>query len=105
MLKHFAYFHRPGSVRYDIPQEQLPDGVNAVASKLEGNWNVLFMNNQSHAHNVELQLPAKKAKLVKLIHTTNSKDWMVVKALPRVKKGAVEIRLPAESFVSIRLSS
>jgi hypothetical protein len=105
MLKHFAYFHRPGSVRYDVAQEQLPEGVNAVASKLGGDWNVLFMNNQSHAYTLSMELPSKAAKPVKLVHTTDADDWKEIKALPKVRKGAVQIKLPAESFVSLRLSS
>jgi hypothetical protein len=104
MLKHFAHFHRPGSVRYDISQTQLPEGVNAVASKLHNNWNVLFMNNQSHPYDLKLQLPAKKAKPAKLVWTTNAEDWKELKSLPGVRKGAVHIKLPAESFVSLRLS-
>lgn len=105
MLKHFAYFHRPGSVRYDVAQEQLPEGVNAVASKLGGNWNVFFMNNQSHPYNLKLQVPSKSAKAVKLVQTTDADDWKELKSLPKVKRGFVEIKLPSESFVSLRLSS
>jgi hypothetical protein len=104
MLKHFAHFHRPGSVRYDVAQTHLPNGVNAVASKLDKDWNVLFMNNQSHPYDLKLHLPSQKAKPAKLVWTTNAEDWKELKSLPEVRRGAVHIELPAESFVSLRLS-
>lgn len=105
MLKHFAYFHRPGSVRYDVGQDQLPIGVNAVASKLAGSWSVLFMNNQSHAYNLHVQAPRKAAKIARLVETTDAEDWSDIKPLPAVKRGAVKIELPAESLVTVQFSS
>jgi hypothetical protein len=76
-----------------------------VASKLQNNWNVLFMNNQSHPYDLKLQLPSRRARPAKLVWTTDADDWKELKSLPKVKNGAVEIRVPAESFVSVRLSS
>ena len=96
MMKHFA-LHRPGSVRYDVPQDQLPYGVNAIASK-SGNtkaphhygggaqmWNVLFMNNQTQAYNLTLRAP-KHTQLKRVVETTNKVDFAVVNPMPSVRE-------------------
>ena len=101
MLKHFAYFHRPGSVRYDVPQEQLPFGVNAVASRGGGSWSVLFMNNQTHSFDLNVAVPQKTAKLVRLVQTTDSADWDDVTPLPPAKSGKVKFKLTAQSFLTL----
>ena len=52
--KHFSYFIRPGSVRYDVSSVQLPAGVEGLATvdpTAQGNsskplWNMLFLNDQ-----------------------------------------------------------
>ena len=101
MLKHFAYFHRPGSVRYEVPQEQLPFGVNAVASNGEGSWSVLFMNNQTNSFDLSLAVPEKKATLARLVQTTDSLDWDEVDPLPPVKSGKVKFKVAAESLLTL----
>ncbi|KAK5119732.1 hypothetical protein LTR85_007308 [Meristemomyces frigidus] len=101
MMKHFAYFHRPGSARLEVPQEQLPFGVNAIASKSAGSaagvyggqepedgaWSVLFMNNQTHAYNLTLAAPGGRAKLTRVVETTNEADWADVSPRPVVEHG------------------
>ncbi|KAK5168435.1 uncharacterized protein LTR77_007005 [Saxophila tyrrhenica] len=105
MLKHFAYFHRPGSVRYDVPQAQLPSGINAIASKKGHTWSVLFVNNHTHASNLKLQPPAKGARPVRVVQTTDAEDWAEISPLPAMKKGCVKLKLPAQSLVTIQFSS
>ena len=106
MLKHFAYFHRPGSVRYDVAQDQLPSGVNAVASKLGStSCSVLFMNNQTHAYTLSVQAPSKDLKVARLVGTTDAADWSDVKPLPAAKGGSVKIKLPAQSLVTLQFTS
>ena len=101
MLKHFAYFHRPGSVRYDVPQQQLPSGVHSVASKGAGSWSILFMNNQTSSFDLNLALPEKRARLDKLVQTTNSSDWDVIAPLPATTNGRVNVKLAAESLLTL----
>lgn len=101
MLKHFAYFHRPGSVRFDVSQQQLPFGVNAVASKGDGSWSVLFMNNQTRSFDLSLAMPEKKAKLDKLVQTTNAEDWDDGSPLPPTRGGKVKFKLAAESLLTL----
>ena len=116
MLKHFATFHRPGSVRYDIAQSQLPDSVNAFASKSAASpstygpgsgaqtWSVLFMNNQTAPYKFTLAAP-KGAKLKQLVQTTNEADWEVVQQLPVVRRGNVQLSLPAQSIVTVQFTA
>lgn len=106
MLKHFAAFHRPGSVRYEVPQAQLPFGVNAVASKGVGGWSVLFMNNQTRAFDLNVKAPEHGVKVTKLVQTTNSEDWDDVHPLPPTSSsGKVMVKLAAESFLTLQFSS
>ncbi|KAK3046963.1 hypothetical protein LTR09_011603 [Extremus antarcticus] len=104
MLKHFAYFHRPGSVRYDVPQDQLPSSVNAVASKQGSTWTVLFMNNQTHTNDVKRQLPNGTTKVARLVQPTDSEDWTDVSPVLVVKTGAVNLSLPGQSLSTLQLS-
>ena len=117
MLKHFAYFHRPGSVRYDVPQSQLPFGVNAFASKSSANaakyggsgdesqtWSALFMNNQTHGCDMSLQVPSSGAKLSRVVQTTNSADWADVSPLPEIKNGKIAFTLPKQSLWTLQFS-
>ncbi|KAK5108207.1 hypothetical protein LTR62_008663 [Meristemomyces frigidus] len=121
MMKHFAYFHRPGSVRYDVPQQQLPAGVHAIASKTStsqmsggwgwGNWgwgtksvaptwSVLFMNNQTRPVDITLEIPGKAAGLTRLVQTTNEQDFEDVSPLPPLSRGSAMLQLPASSLVT-----
>lgn len=112
MMKHFAYFHRPGSVRLEVPQEQLPFGVNAVASKTAGSygkgqaereaWSVLFMNNQTQAYNLTLATPSGRGTLMRVVETTNEVDWADVSPAPMVKHGKVAFELPAQSLWTLQ---
>jgi len=106
MLKHFAYFHRPGSVRYDIPQTQLPSAVNAVASKSPdgSTWNALFMNSQTTAYNLTLQAPDSRVKLTRVVQTTNADDFADVTPLPAANGSYISFALPAQSLVTFQFS-
>ena len=107
MMKHFAYFHRPGSTRLDIAQSQLPSGVNAIAStrysstSKQQRWSVLFMNNQTSAYKLTLQTPGQHANLTQVVQTTGSADWYNVTSLPAVTNGQVAITLPGQSLVTL----
>ena len=112
MMKHFAYFHRPGSVRLDVDHAQLPFGVNAVASTYtaprvgkagrgQQSWSVLFMNNQTSRFDFTLEAPGRQSRLTRYVQTTESVDWEDLKGLPVVKRGAVGITVPAVSFVTV----
>ncbi|KAK5165558.1 uncharacterized protein LTR77_009087 [Saxophila tyrrhenica] len=108
MVKHFSYFHRPGSVRYDVPQAQLPFGVNAVSSAQEtgekSTWSVLFMNNQTTSFEMSLQVSCRGGKLAKIVETTNENDWKNVSPLPEAKDGEVVLTVPNESLVTAQFT-
>ena len=107
MLKHFSYFHRPGSVRYDVPQAQLPYGVNAFAtlSSNGSSWSILFMNNQTSQYNLTLQVPSQNAVLEKVVKTTPMDDWTVVDPLPTVANGTVGFEIPGQSLWTLQFKS
>lgn len=126
MLKHFAYFHRPGSVRYDIAQTQLPAGVNAIASTASDTsgqwgyhnggwygdrsnrkqvWNVLFMNHETYNQDFLLAVPARGAYVSKIVQTTNTEDWEEVTAKPAVRNGVVRLSLPPQSLLTVQFVS
>ena len=117
MLKHFSYFHRPGSVRYDIPADTLPYGVNAFATKngedtikrtlmdernWKDTWNVLLFNNQTSSFNMSLEAPSAISTLYQVVKTDAEADWEEVDPMPEVTNGMVTFELPAESLYSLR---
>lgn len=114
MMKQFAYFHRPGSVRYDVSESQLPFGVTAIASKnSEGNgkgkhgggetWAVLFMNNQTTTIDIALSPPEKGFELARIVETTNEVDFGDAALPPSMPaSGEVGWTLPAESMVTFQ---
>jgi len=106
MLKQFAYFHRPGSIRYDVPQYQLPSAINAVASRSPdgSTWNVLFMNSETTDYNLTLSAPTSEAKLVRIVQTTEAEDFGDVAPLPATNNGTVIFALPAQSLVTFQFS-
>ncbi|KYG40842.1 glycoside hydrolase family 30 protein [Acidomyces richmondensis BFW] len=115
MMKHFT-LHRPGSVRYDVQQDQLPFGVNAIASKhVDASpsgyeswgrpvWNVMFMNNQSHEYDLTLMAPDQASRLAHVWQTTNEDDWCEVSHLAREDDGHISFELPAQSFWTLQFS-
>lgn len=118
LLRHLAHFHRPGSVRLDVPQPQLPKGVNAIASAnsvhdsddgspwRSQTWSLLFMNNQTATpYNLSLQAPSGCAHLKHLVRTTDQLDWDVVHPLPAIRDGVVDFELPALSLVTLVFST
>jgi hypothetical protein len=106
MLKHFAYFHRPGSVRYDVPQMQFPSQVNAVASLSAdmSTWNVLFMNAMNATYDLQLQVPSASARVSRIVLTTNQDDWRDETNLPVVNGSTVAYTLPAMSLVTVQFT-
>ncbi|KAL9086673.1 MAG: hypothetical protein Q9165_006992 [Trypethelium subeluteriae] len=107
MLKHFSYFHRPGAVRYDVAQDQLPDGVNALATNSANgsSWSVLFLNNQTSSYNLTLQSPGNGTVLETAVKTTPEDDWTIVNPLPIVTNGSVAFELPAQSLWTLQFTS
>ena len=112
MLKHFSYFIRPGSVRYNVTA-QLPVGVEALATQgvAQGNdkplWNVLFMNNQTSTQNITLHLPGKNAHVSNAVKTDPTNDWSRVTPLPDVNMDGmtVNLTLPAQSMFSMQFTA
>ena len=104
MLKHFSYFHRPGSTRYDVPQSQLPYGVNAFATRSEdkSSLSVLFMNNQTSPYNLKLLSPSVHSILTKVVKTTPADDWTVMDPLPKAENGTIAFVLPAQSLWTMK---
>lgn len=115
MLKHYSYFHRPGSVRYDIPQGQLPYGVNAFASAHgpetpieqphNRTWNVLFLNNQIEAYDIDLKSPSPSARLIKIVETDTSSDWKVTSVEWSSKGIPVRYTILGQSMVTLQFAA
>ncbi|GAB7365878.1 hypothetical protein MBLNU230_g7208t1 [Neophaeotheca triangularis] len=120
MMKHYAHFHRPGATRFEVPQEQLPVGVNAFASRAGGerekhgygrghgkgekqSWSVLFMNHEAEAVEVQFRLPSERARLERIVRTTPDSDWEVLERSPKARQGVVWFELPAQSLVTLRI--
>lgn len=106
-LKHFSYFHRPGSRRYDMPPSQFPNGVHAFATQKDGIWSVLFMNNHTMPYDFTFQLPGHCDRILKVVQTTPADDWAAVQPLPQVhaSQGIVAIELPAQSMWSMQFAA
>ncbi|KAF2725384.1 glycoside hydrolase family 30 protein [Polychaeton citri CBS 116435] len=120
MMKHFAYFHRPGSVRYAVEPSSLPIGVNAFAtlgkaqSSSEHGWRsheptasqamrVLLINNQTTAIPITLSIP-KGAQLKQIVETTAQVDWANISDLPQVRREIVNFELPPQSLWTLQFS-
>ena len=103
VFKHFTTFVRPGSVRYDVPNEVLPYGTVAMASKgTDNTWNSIFINRNATAQTITLKLPGWGGKVLGMTQTTARDDWKSV-ALPDVSAAdTVTLELPARGVLSIQ---
>ena len=108
MMKHYAYFHRPGSVRYDVPQAQLPDTTNIFASKLDSVWSVFFMNHANATQNLTFVPPESGATLSRAVLTDPFVDWeddTDAIAQTAAANGSLLLQLPAMSFLTLQFAS
>lgn len=105
VFKHFTTFVRPGSVRYDIPNEVLPYGTVAMASKgTDDVWNSVFINRNATAQTITLKLPGSGGKLLGITQTDAKDDWKRV-TLPIISKDdTVKIDLPARGVLSVQFT-
>lgn len=105
VFRHFTTFIRPGSVRYDIPNEVLPYGTVAVAS-LGANsiWQATFINRNDTAQAVTISLPGTGAKIQGVVQTTDDVDWGNVE-LPQVaSNNEISLTLPARGVLTVQFS-
>ena len=103
VFRHFTKFIRPGSVRYDIPNEVLPYGTVAVASLgSDGAWNTVFINRNATAQNVVMKLPAKGGKVLGVTQTTEAQDWGTVPLPAVTADDTVKLTLPARGVLSMQ---
>ena len=105
VFKHFTTFVRPGAVRYDIPNESLPYAVVAMASLgTDATWNTVFINRNTTAQTITLNLAGSGGKILGMTQTTATADWQSM-PLPTVSKAdTVTINLPARSVLSMQFS-
>ena len=105
IFKHFTTFVRPESVRYDIPNEVLPYGTVALASKgIDETWSSIFINRNATAQTITLQLPGVGGKLVGMTQTTAVDDWKTL-PLPVISStNTVTIDLPARGVLSLQFT-
>ncbi len=105
VFKHFTTYVRPGSVRYDIPNESLPYGTVAMASLgPDKTWNTVFINRNATDQTITLKLPGSGGKLLGMTQTTADDDWRSM-TLPSVSnRDTVQITLPARSVLSLQFS-
>lgn len=105
MFKHFTTFIRPGSVRYDIPNQSLPYGTVAMASLgTDNNWNTIFINRNMTEQRITLKLPGTGGKLLGMTQTTAADDWKSVTPPVISPSDTVEMVLPARSIISLQFS-
>ena len=106
VFKHFTTYIRPGAVRYDIPNDVLPYGTVAMASKgVDNIWNTVFINRNESAQTITLQLPATGGKIVGMVQTTDQNDWLTGAQLPTIAKDdTVKIALPARGVLSMQFT-
>ena len=104
VFKHFTTFFRPGSVRYDIPNEVLPYGTVAIAALDADVWNTIFINRNNTAQDITIKLPATGGKVIGVTQTTDAEDWQSM-ALPSVSAhDTISLNLPARAVVSIQFT-
>ena len=105
VFRHFTNFIRPGSVRYDIPNEVLPYGTVAVASLGTNNiWQATFINRNDTAQVVTMKLPGSAATIEGLVQTTDDVDWGNV-VWPKVApNNDISFTLPARGVLTIQFS-
>ena len=105
VFRHFTNFIRPGSVRYDIPNEVLPYGTVAVASLGTNNvWQATFINRNDTAQVVTMKLPGSAAKIEGLVQTTDDVDWGNV-VWPKVaSNNDISLTLPARGVLTVQFS-
>lgn len=105
VFKHFTTYVRPGSIRYDIPNESLPYGTVAMASLgTDKTWNTVFINRNATDQTITLKLPGSGGKLLGMTQTTADDDWRSLE-LPSVSTiDTVQITLPARSVLSLQFS-
>ncbi|KAL9029100.1 MAG: hypothetical protein Q9196_002613 [Gyalolechia fulgens] len=105
VFRHFTKFIRPGSVRYEIPNEILPYGTVAVASQgTDQVWNTIFINRNATGQDIRMKLPAAGGKIIGLTQTTETEDWA---NLPVPTVGAdktVLLSLPAKGVLSMQFT-
>lgn len=105
VFRHFTKFIRPGSVRYDIPNEVLPYGTVAVASLgLDGAWNTVFVNRNATAQDVVMKMPGRGGKILGVTQTTAQQDWGSVQVPSVARDDTVKLTLPARGVLSMQFS-
>ena len=106
VFKHFTTYNRPGAVRYDIPNEILPYGTVAMASKgVDNIWNTMFINRNESAQTITMQMPATGGKILGMVQTTDQDDWLTTAPLPTIDKdNTVKIALPARGVLSMQFT-
>ncbi len=105
VFRHFTYFHRPGSIRHDIPNEILPYGTVAVASTGPNNiWQTTFINRNDTAQAVTMTLPGAGAQITSLVQTTDDADWSNLSIPPVSSTNQVPLTLPARGVLTLQFS-
>ena len=105
VFRHFTTFIRPGSVRYNIPNEVLPYGTVAVASLGTNNvWQATFINRNDTAQVVTMNLPGIAGRIEGMVQTTDDLDWGNVE-WPRVaSNNDISLTLPARGVLTVQFS-
>ena len=105
VYRHFTKFIRPGSIRYNIPNEVLPYGTVAVASLGTNNlWQATFINRNNTAQLVTMKLPGTNGEIFNLIQTTDYVDWGNVE-WPKVStSNSIALTLPARGVLTVQFS-
>lgn len=105
VFRHFTTFIRPGSVRYDIPNEVLPYGTVAVASLGTNNiWQATFINRNDTDQIVTMNLPGTGGRIQRLKITTDDIDWGNVEWPQVASNNDISLALPARGVLTVQFS-
>lgn len=99
-------------MRYDVSTEQLPAGVEALATVGSAQqsqkplWNVLFMNDQTSPQDVVAKLPGKNGRVSNAVKTDPMNDWKEVAPLPNLNADgqSVNVTLAGQSMLSMQFT-
>jgi O-glycosyl hydrolase len=123
VMRHFSYFIRPGAVRYDVDSDQLPSGVELLATLAPASsspngqqqqqqlWQATFLNSNNNSEPVTLQLdqnllPSSNLPVVIDITVTDpNRDWSSVTPTPQFTTGPLlNLNLTSQSMTTVRFT-
>lgn len=105
VFKHFTKFLRPGSIRFDIPNEILPYGTVAVAARNTNDvYSAIFINRNATEQAITMKLPGAGGKVTAGVQTTDIYDFENVPLPVVAADGTFKLTLPAKGVLSVQFT-